>query len=77
MKKCETIANCLVNSGFCKEIETAELSVRKIFESEFPEENFAKWNSSLSHAASQGIINGVGRASRINVRKFIQDLWSA
>ena len=58
-----------------KPIEQAELAVRKVFEQEFPGRDFNEWNGIVDDAGAQNIITAVGRATTINVKKFIEDLW--
>ena len=74
MKKSAIIATCLVNSDMVSTIEQAESSVRGIFTDEYPHLNFNQWNEEVSYEVAQDIIKNVGRASRINVEKFIEDL---
>lgn len=57
-----------------KTIEQAEASVRNIFTDNFPHLNFNQWNKEVSDEFAKNIIKKVGKASRINVRKFIEDL---
>lgn len=75
MKKSTIIATCLVNSNIIGRLEDAEHSVQQIFRSEFPNASYADWNQDLDEATSEKVISAVGRASQINVRKFIEDLW--
>jgi hypothetical protein len=72
MRKGTIIATCLVNSKFM--LADAEAAVEKIFGTEFPESDFLDWNCEMNDNAAQNIIKSVGCASRINVRKFIEDL---
>ena len=58
-----------------KSIEDAETAVRNIFIDEFPGKIFNEWNTDIFDKIAQDIIKNVGRASRINVKKFIEDLW--
>jgi hypothetical protein len=58
-----------------KRLEDAELAVSNIFTEEFPKESFEKWNSLVSDDFGENIIRNVGRASMINIKRFIQDLW--
>lgn len=74
MKKSTLIATCLVNSSFARNLEEGEHSVRRIFAEEFPARDFAKWNTDVDDKFAQNAIKTVGRASRINVRSFIDDL---
>ncbi|HEX8322080.1 MAG TPA: hypothetical protein VF632_27085 [Longimicrobium sp.] len=55
-------------------LEDAERTVEQVFRDEFPRESFAEWNRELDDQVARQIINSVGRASRINVRMFIEDL---
>jgi len=57
------------------QFEDAENRVFQIFLDEFSNEDFYKWNVDLEDQYSQGIVKNVGRASRINVKSFIKDLW--
>lgn len=75
MRKCTVIAQCLVNSDMIKPLKEAERVVRNIFHEEFPDQDFDKWNENLNDTAAENIVKAVGRASRINVKKFIEDLW--
>ena len=74
MKKSIIIATLLVNSDMIQTIEQADASVRDIFTNEFPHLNFNQWNEEISDEFAQNIIKNVGKASRINVKKFIEDL---
>jgi hypothetical protein len=56
-------------------LEDAEHSVQQIFLNEFPNSNFSEWNQDINDKAAENIIRNVGRPSRINVKKFIEDLW--
>jgi hypothetical protein len=75
MLRSTTIAQCLVNSGMVKSLEEAEEAVRIIFDEAFPNKDFSDWNKDLDDTAAEDIIKNVGRASRINVRKLIENLW--
>jgi hypothetical protein len=75
MKKSTIIATCLVNSNMSGRLEDAEHSVQQVFRSEFPNASYANWNRDMDEQTSEKVISAVGRASRINVRKFIEDLW--
>jgi hypothetical protein len=55
-------------------IKDAERRVEQVFRDEFPHEDFAGWNRELNDQTANTIIKNVGRASRINVRMFIDDL---
>ncbi len=76
MFKSVVIATCLVNSGFSGTIDEGESKVRYWFGEIFPESDFSKWNSNLNDGAAGNIIKTVGRASSINVARFIWDLWN-
>jgi hypothetical protein len=71
------IANCLLNSSMVKRLEDGEQAVRNVFHEEFPDERFEEWNREVSQSVADHVINTVGRASRINVGKFIDDLRDA
>lgn len=68
------IATCLVNSNMITRLADAESAVKQVFDDEFPHESYAEWNRELNDDAARRIIDNVGRASRINVRMFIEDL---
>lgn len=74
MKKSTIIAQCLVNSNMITRIEDAENRVFQVFVDEFPNENYNRWNQEVDNNYGEQIIKNVGRASRINVRRFIEDL---
>jgi len=75
VKKSTVIATCLVNSGMVKDIDGAEKVIRSVFQDEFPKHKFQEWNSNIPKKTANNIIKAVGKASRINVKKFIEDLW--
>jgi len=77
MRRATIIATCLVNSGMIPRLEDAERRVHEVFASQFPDDDFAVWNRDVGEIAAAHIISTVGRASRINVRSFIDDLRSA
>ncbi|MGB6872730.1 MAG: hypothetical protein WBE46_01070 [Dehalococcoidia bacterium] len=56
-------------------LEEAEHAVREIFHQEFPTQDFDNWNQNIDDATAENIISTVGKASRINVKRFIEDLW--
>lgn len=58
-----------------KTIEDAEQAVKTIFDQEFPNKKYNEWNLNMNDATARHIINSVGKASRINVKNFIEDLW--
>ncbi len=55
-------------------VEHAQAAVEHIFQEEFPQSSFPDWNTEVNDQVAQHIIAAVGRAARINVRKFIEDL---
>lgn len=75
MRKSMVIAHCLVNSRMVEPLADAERAVENVFRMEFPDENFHEWNQNAHESVAENIIQAVGRASRINVKKFIEDLW--
>lgn len=77
MKKSTIISSCLVNSNMIKRLEDAEHRVQEVFAQEFPDSDFYQWNQNIEERTATLIIKQVGRASRINVRKFIEDLWES
>ena len=74
MRKTTIIATCLVNSNMFRLISDAEFAVKKIFFEDFQESTFEEWNSCIDDRVAENIINAVGRASMINVHRFIDDL---
>lgn len=68
------IATCLVNSNMISRLEDAEHAVRQVFLDEFPGENLLHWDTEIDDRRAEQIIKTVGRASRINVKMFIDDL---
>lgn len=75
MRKSEIIATCLVNSGMIKRLEDAQFVVRRIFDDEFPGKIFTQWDTHINDDVANNIISNVGKASHINVKLFIEDLW--
>lgn len=75
MKRSTLIATCLVKSDMIARLEYAEQCVQQTFLSEFPNSNFSEWNHDINEGTAEDIIRRVGPASRINVKKFIEDLW--
>jgi len=67
------IATCLLNSGMVTHLEDGEQAVRNVFSNEFANERFEDWNREVNQSAADHVINMVGRASQINVAKFIDD----
>ena len=74
MKKATVIATCLVTSDIVRRIEDAEHLVRCQFEELRPKSDFAAWNVNVDDSVAKNIIETVGRASRINIERFIEDL---
>lgn len=74
MTRAQVIASCLVNSSMCADLQHGERIVASVFASTFPEESFAAWNRNVADSTADHIIKTVGRASRINVARFIDDL---
>ena len=75
MKKSTIIATCLLNSKIAQSMNSAEQMVRSTFAREFPERNFNDWNKNIDDRAGEQIIKSVGKASMINLKNFILDLW--
>jgi hypothetical protein len=75
LTKSNIIAHCLVNSKMLGRLEDADQAVRQTFLDEFPDSNFTEWNQEINDKTAENIIRNVGRASRINVKKFIEELW--
>ena len=76
MKKSTLIATCLLNSSMVTSLELGEQIVRDVFEESFEGREFSDWDASVPDKTARSIIDGVGRAMRINVRRFITDLES-
>lgn len=74
MKRSVIIATCLLNSGIVPRLEDGEQAVRTVFQDEYPGEQFPDWDREVDQSAAAHVITTVGRASRINVAKFIEDL---
>lgn len=74
MKRSTIIATCLLNSRMVNRLEDGEQAVRNVFQDEFPSDNFHDWNRDVEQSTADHAINTVGRASRINVAKFIDHL---
>jgi len=75
MHKSEVIATCLVNSNFANNIKSGEVNIQNIFHDEFPNHNFHDWNTNIPDKTAENIIKNVGRASKIDVKSFIDKLW--
>lgn len=75
MRRSTIIATCLVNSDMIQRIEEAECAVQQVFIEQFPKADFSQWNREIDRDTAKNVIRTVGRASRINVKLFIQDLW--
>ncbi len=75
MRKSTLIATCLVNSNIITRLEDAERSVAQVFADEFPKAKYLEWNTNINDKTAKDMIEAIGRASRINVEKFIEDLW--
>ncbi len=75
MKKSTVIATCLVNSNMIQRVEDAEGAVRQVFLDEFPKATYSHWDREIDDSVAEHIIKTVGRASHINVKLFIEDLW--
>jgi hypothetical protein len=74
MRRSTIIATCLVNSKMIRRLEDAEAAVAAHFRDFFPGCAFVAWNSEVDNRVAEQIIRNVGRASQINVVKFIKDL---
>ena len=75
MRKSTIIASCLVNSSMISRLEDAESTVRQVFQEEFSGSRFSEWDQEIADQVAMQIIGNVGRASQINVKRFIEDLW--
>ena len=58
-------------------LEDGEQVVHNVFHAEFPGERFEDWDREVIRSVTDHLINTVGRASRIDVVKFIDDLRDA
>ena len=76
MRKSTIIATCLVNMkiGF-RTIQEAEAAVQNKFHDNFPDDSFNIWNSNVHDSSALNMIKTVGKASQIDVKQFIEDLW--
>ena len=74
MQKSTLIATCLFNSAMVPSLDVGERIVRDVFEESFNGKGFSQWDAPMPAMAAKSIIDGVGRAMRIDVRKFIADL---
>lgn len=74
MRKCTTIAKCLVNAGFTRDLREAENVVQRIFDTRFPGQNFATWDKDIGDRAAENFINRVAGSTTIYVKHLIQSL---
>lgn len=75
MKKSKLIGTCLLNSGMVTSLTHGEDSVRDVFMIEFPNHDYSLWDTEIETTFGEEMIQAVGTASKVDVRKFIQDLW--
>jgi hypothetical protein len=75
MRKARIIATCLLNSNMMPTLGEAERAVGDIFSAEFPKSGYSDWNTEIDDDIASSIVSSVGRASSINVVKFIEQLW--
>jgi len=75
MKKSTLIGTCLLNSGMVTSLKDGENNVGKVFTAEFPSSDYLKWDTDVESSVADHMIKEVGRASNIDVRTFIEDLW--
>lgn len=73
-RKSTVIAKCLVNSDMIASFQEADNAVQRIFDEEFPDQEFADWNTNVNEDYGAQIVNNVGRAMTIDVRRFIEGL---
>lgn len=73
MNKSIVIAKCLVKSNMASNVRVGEAMVTNVFQSEFPNMSFSEWNSPVSDAEAEDIINRVAGRSSISVRHLIKD----
>lgn len=74
MKRSTIIATCLRNMDLGPSIEECERVVQSEFAKHFPDDVFSDWNREVDSRVANQIISNVGRASRIHVDRFINDL---
>lgn len=74
MTRAQVIASCLLNSSMYADLQHGERIVASVFASTFLKESFAAWNRDVADSTADHIIKSVGRAMRIKVDRFIDDL---
>ena len=74
MKNSTVIAICLFKASIVIRLEEGEHLVREMFAREFPTEDFHHWNREINDSTAQNLIQNVGKAMRIDVKQFIDDL---
>jgi len=74
MRKSEIIAACLVNTGVGS-VEEAEATVRKIFQNEFPGQDFDRWNADVHDSIGRNIVKVLDTPSGIDVKRVIEELF--
>jgi hypothetical protein len=75
VQKAQIIGTCLLNANMVPSLDEAERAVRDIFAAEYPKSRYSDWNTELDDRIAFDIVTTVGRASRINVVRFIEQLW--
>jgi hypothetical protein len=56
-------------------LKDGEDNVGKVFTAGFPVSDYIKWDTDVETLVADRKIREVGRASVIDVRTFIEDLW--
>jgi hypothetical protein len=64
-----------LNANVVRSLDEAERTIREIFVAEYPKSRYSDWNTELDDRIAFDIVRTVGRASRINVVTFIEQLW--
>jgi hypothetical protein len=56
-------------------LKDGEDNVGKVFRAKFPSSDYLKWDTDVESSVANRKIRDVGKASTIDVRMFIEDLW--
>ena len=43
----------------------------------FPNDDYSEWDTEIEDSVADDMIEAVGKASKIDVQKFIEDLWQS
>lgn len=58
-------------------ITDGEETVRDVFMIKFPNDDYSEWDTEIEDSVADDMIEAVGKASKIDVQKFIEDLWQS